>query len=225
MSTLGQILRHKRVTATSRKKKDEVSVESLDYTRKILHAAWHPRDNILAIAATNNLYLFHEQQPQNQQRERQFVGSMVSYRTLFSLSHSWPSCRLLLLYIVDKIVSFYGAKMLIVLLPLSSSLVSTRACNMTQFDCLQSVVLFTFLLRVDFVVVWFKSYTACTYYMIFCAVPLSPLSHYLFLEKLLYYVCNHTLMRVPELVLIYKSVTIAQSTKFEYYKISHNQYR
>ena len=63
MSTLGQILRHKRVVSTNRKKKDEVSVESLDYSRKILHAAWHPRDNILAIAATNNLYLFHEQQP------------------------------------------------------------------------------------------------------------------------------------------------------------------
>ena len=63
MSTLGQILRHKRVVPTGRKRKDEVAVESLDYTRKILHAAWHPRDNILAIAATNNLYLFHEQQP------------------------------------------------------------------------------------------------------------------------------------------------------------------
>lgn len=62
MSTLGQILRNKRVVPSNRKKKDEVSVESLDYTRKILHAAWHPRDNILAIAATNNLYLFHEQQ-------------------------------------------------------------------------------------------------------------------------------------------------------------------
>lgn len=63
MSTLGQILRHKRVITTGRKRKDEVSVDSLDFNRKILHAAWHPRDNILAIAATNNLYLFHEQQP------------------------------------------------------------------------------------------------------------------------------------------------------------------
>ena len=63
MSTLGRILRNKRVTPTARKRKDEVSVESLDFNRKILHAEWHPRDNILAIAATNNLYLFHEQQP------------------------------------------------------------------------------------------------------------------------------------------------------------------
>lgn len=63
MSTLGRVLRNKRVTPTGRKRKDEVSVESLDFNRKILHAEWHPRDNILAIAATNNLYLFHEQQP------------------------------------------------------------------------------------------------------------------------------------------------------------------
>lgn len=63
MTTLGQILRHKKVTPTVRKRKDEVSIETLDYSRKILHTAWHPRDNILAIAATNNLYLFHEQQP------------------------------------------------------------------------------------------------------------------------------------------------------------------
>lgn len=63
MSTLGRVLRNKRVTPTGRKRKDEVSVDNLDFNRKILHAEWHPRDNILAIAATNNLYLFHEQQP------------------------------------------------------------------------------------------------------------------------------------------------------------------
>ena len=63
MNTLGQILRSKKVVAGSKKKRDDVSVDTLDYTRKILHPVWHPRDNILAIAATNNLYLFHEQQP------------------------------------------------------------------------------------------------------------------------------------------------------------------
>ena len=63
MNTLGQILRSKKVVAGSKKKRDDVSVDSLDYSRKILHPVWHPRDNILAIAATNNLYLFHEQQP------------------------------------------------------------------------------------------------------------------------------------------------------------------
>ena len=64
MNTLGQILRNKKVVAsTSKKRRDEVSVDNLEYARKILHPVWHPRDNILAIAATNNLYLFHEQQP------------------------------------------------------------------------------------------------------------------------------------------------------------------
>ena len=48
------------VCSGSKKKKDEVNVESLDYNRKILHTAWHPTENIVAVAATNNLYLFQE---------------------------------------------------------------------------------------------------------------------------------------------------------------------
>jgi hypothetical protein len=39
--------------------KDEVSVDSLDFTKKILHTSWHPKDNIIAIAATNNLYIYY----------------------------------------------------------------------------------------------------------------------------------------------------------------------
>ena len=62
MSQLGQILRNKKVVQGPRRRREEVGLDSLDYGRKILHAVWHPRDNILAIAATNNLYLFHEQQ-------------------------------------------------------------------------------------------------------------------------------------------------------------------
>ena len=58
-----------------RKKKEEVSVDSLDFHSKVLHSAWHPKDNIigkyfvtnnygvfltkiLAIAATNNLFIY-----------------------------------------------------------------------------------------------------------------------------------------------------------------------
>lgn len=63
MNTLGQILRNKRIISGPKKRRDEVSIDNLDFARKILHPVWHPRDNILAIAATNNLYLFHEQQP------------------------------------------------------------------------------------------------------------------------------------------------------------------
>jgi serine/threonine-protein phosphatase 2A regulatory subunit B len=32
--------------------------DPLDFNKKILHASWHPRDNITAVAATNNLFIF-----------------------------------------------------------------------------------------------------------------------------------------------------------------------
>lgn len=52
------VLKSKKVCQGGRKKKDEISVDSLDFTRKILHTAWHPHHDVLAIAATNNLYIF-----------------------------------------------------------------------------------------------------------------------------------------------------------------------
>jgi hypothetical protein len=42
--------------------KDEINVDNLDFTKKILHTSWHPKDNIIAIAATNNLYLFYNKE-------------------------------------------------------------------------------------------------------------------------------------------------------------------
>ncbi|XP_021962368.1 protein phosphatase PP2A 55 kDa regulatory subunit isoform X2 [Folsomia candida] len=42
------------------RKKDEIGVDCLDFSKKILHTAWHPRENIIAVAATNNLFLFEE---------------------------------------------------------------------------------------------------------------------------------------------------------------------
>ncbi|KAH7105799.1 protein phosphatase 2A regulatory subunit PR55 [Auriculariales sp. MPI-PUGE-AT-0066] len=38
--------------------KEGINLEALDFNRKILHASWHPRENTIAIAATNNLFLF-----------------------------------------------------------------------------------------------------------------------------------------------------------------------
>ena len=56
---LRQVLKPKKVcTSSGKRKKDEITVESLDFNKKILHTAWHPTDSIIAIAATNNLYLF-----------------------------------------------------------------------------------------------------------------------------------------------------------------------
>jgi serine/threonine-protein phosphatase 2A regulatory subunit B len=32
---------------------------SVDFTRRVLHQAWHPRENILAVAGQSNLYIYH----------------------------------------------------------------------------------------------------------------------------------------------------------------------
>ncbi|XP_053500523.1 serine/threonine-protein phosphatase 2A 55 kDa regulatory subunit B alpha isoform-like isoform X1 [Ictalurus furcatus] len=55
-----QVLKPRRVCAGGKRKKDEISVDSLDFNKKILHTAWHPHANIIAVATTNNLYIFQE---------------------------------------------------------------------------------------------------------------------------------------------------------------------
>ncbi|VVC36283.1 Hypothetical protein CINCED_3A002586 [Cinara cedri] len=54
------ILKPRKVCIGNKRKKDEISVDCLDFNKKILHTAWHPNENIVAVAATNNLYLFQE---------------------------------------------------------------------------------------------------------------------------------------------------------------------
>lgn len=51
------ILRPRKVTP-GKKRKDEISADFLDFNKKILHCTWHPNCNIIALAATNNLYIF-----------------------------------------------------------------------------------------------------------------------------------------------------------------------
>ena len=46
----------------SKRKKDEINVDCLDFSKKILHTAWHPKENVIAVAATNNLYIFQDKQ-------------------------------------------------------------------------------------------------------------------------------------------------------------------
>jgi len=46
----------------SKRKKDEINVDALDFTKKILHTAWHPAEDVIAVAATNNLYIFNSKQ-------------------------------------------------------------------------------------------------------------------------------------------------------------------
>jgi len=54
------ILKPRKVSTQTRRKKDEIAVDCLDYNKKILHTAWHPHENTIAVAATNQLYIFHE---------------------------------------------------------------------------------------------------------------------------------------------------------------------
>lgn len=52
------VLKPRKVCQGGKRKKDEISVDCLDFNKKILHTGWHPLENIIAIAATNNLYIF-----------------------------------------------------------------------------------------------------------------------------------------------------------------------
>ncbi|KAL3863638.1 hypothetical protein ACJMK2_005387 [Sinanodonta woodiana] len=52
------VLKPRKVCTGGKRKKEEISVDCLDFNKKILHTAWHPKENILAVAATNNLYIF-----------------------------------------------------------------------------------------------------------------------------------------------------------------------
>ncbi|KAK2705458.1 serine/threonine-protein phosphatase 2A 55 kDa regulatory subunit B delta isoform-like [Artemia franciscana] len=54
------VLKPKKLCTTGKRRKDEISSDNLDYNKKILHTAWHPSENIIAVAATNNLYLFQD---------------------------------------------------------------------------------------------------------------------------------------------------------------------
>lgn len=55
-----KILRPRKVCLPNKRRKDEISVDSLDFNKKILCSAWHPQENIIAVGATNNLFLFQQ---------------------------------------------------------------------------------------------------------------------------------------------------------------------
>jgi len=54
------VLKPRKVGQGAKRKKDEIAVDCLDFSKKILHTAWHPKENIIAVAATNNLFLFQD---------------------------------------------------------------------------------------------------------------------------------------------------------------------
>ncbi|CAO1625116.1 unnamed protein product [Jaminaea pallidilutea] len=41
----------------------QINTDNVDFNKKILHASYHPRENTIAIAATNNLFIFSAQNP------------------------------------------------------------------------------------------------------------------------------------------------------------------
>lgn len=50
----------KGANATATQRKEDINVDALDFNKKILHASWHPRENSIAVAATNNLFIFSD---------------------------------------------------------------------------------------------------------------------------------------------------------------------
>ncbi|KAF9936115.1 protein phosphatase 2A regulatory subunit cdc55 [Modicella reniformis] len=50
--------KNKMAQRTKNGKKEDINIDSIDFTKKILHASWHPNENSIAIAATNNLFIF-----------------------------------------------------------------------------------------------------------------------------------------------------------------------
>ncbi|XP_046383515.1 protein phosphatase PP2A 55 kDa regulatory subunit isoform X1 [Ischnura elegans] len=54
------VLKPRKVGSGAKRKKDETNVDCLDFNKKILHTAWHPTEDIIAVAATNNLFIFQD---------------------------------------------------------------------------------------------------------------------------------------------------------------------
>ncbi|RCH78037.1 protein phosphatase 2A regulatory subunit cdc55, partial [Rhizopus stolonifer] len=56
--------RSKRVGTSKNKMsiaRNSAAADNMDFSKKILHSSWHPKENTIAIAATNNLFIFTEQ--------------------------------------------------------------------------------------------------------------------------------------------------------------------
>lgn len=73
------VLRTRRVYTGGKRRRGDVGVDSLDFTKKILHMAWHPSENIIAIAATNNLYIFQDRVNPETQAQWQRYGQTQSF--------------------------------------------------------------------------------------------------------------------------------------------------
>lgn len=53
-----QLLRPKKIICSQKTKKNEFNVEHLNFKKKILQADWNVTENVVAVAAVNNLFFF-----------------------------------------------------------------------------------------------------------------------------------------------------------------------
>merc|ERR1719245_2991498 len=49
------MLKPRKVSTGGKRRRDEIFVDCLDFNKKILHTAWHPHENIIAVAAQQPL--------------------------------------------------------------------------------------------------------------------------------------------------------------------------
>lgn len=48
-----------KMKGAKKKSKEELNPENIDFMKKTLHVAWHPKENLIAVGASNNLFLFN----------------------------------------------------------------------------------------------------------------------------------------------------------------------
>jgi len=54
-----QLLKPKKVLQSARRnRRDEINPDNLEFSKKILHCAYHPTDDIIAIATAHNLFTY-----------------------------------------------------------------------------------------------------------------------------------------------------------------------
>ncbi len=59
-----QLLKPKKVLQSARRnRRDEINPDSLEFSKKILHCAYHPTDDIIAIATAHNLFTYIAKDP------------------------------------------------------------------------------------------------------------------------------------------------------------------
>lgn len=52
------VFKSRRVCVGGKRRRDDISVDSLDFIKKILYTVWYSVENIIVIVVINNLYIF-----------------------------------------------------------------------------------------------------------------------------------------------------------------------